>query len=63
MPVWKLLLILASLGVVIGGIVKWLDMPLGLKKLIILVGIVIGIIIALNAFGIQIPNPTVPQLK
>lgn len=58
-----LLLYLAIIGVVAWALVTYLPMPPGVQKVIIIVAIVACVIVALNAFNVHLPNPTVPSLR
>lgn len=58
-----LLLLIALIGVTAWALVTFLPMPSGIKTLIIFVAIFAGIILALNAFGVHLPNPGVPRLN
>lgn len=58
-----LLVLLAVIGVVTWALVTYLPMPGGVRTVIIIVAVVAAVIIALNAFGVHLPNPGVPKLK
>ncbi len=58
-----LLLYLAIIGLIAWALVTYVPMPAGVQKVIIIVTIVACVIIALNAFNVHLPNPSVPQVK
>ncbi len=63
MSVLSLFLILIVLGVVIYAINQYIPMDAGLKKLISIVGVIIGVVYVLYAFGIisHFKSLTVPH--
>lgn len=65
MPILNLFLILIIIGVVIWAITTYIPMDAGIKNLIRIVGIIIAVVICLNAFGVigSLSHVRVPQVK
>ncbi len=63
MSVLTLLLVLALLGAGAWLLITYVPMPSGIRSLIIVVVVVIGILYVLKAFGIGLPNLQVPTVK
>jgi hypothetical protein len=63
MTVVSLLLVLALLGLVAWAVTSYIPMPEGMKKLIIVAVVVIGVLYVLHAFGLGLPNMRVPTVK
>lgn len=57
-----LLLYIAIVGLIAWAIIKLVPMPPPIQTVIIVVAVVACVIIALNAFGIHLPSPGVPQI-
>lgn len=57
-----LLLVLAVIGVLAWAFVTYIPMPNGIRSLIIIVAVVCAVFYVLNAFGVHLPNPGVPQV-
>ncbi len=58
-----LLLYLAIIGLIAWALVTYVPMPAAVQKVIIIVAVVACVIVALNAFNVHLPNPSVPQMK
>lgn len=58
-----LLILLAVIGVISWIIITYIPMPQGVRTVIIIVAVVCAVIVALNAFGVRLPNPGVPRLR
>lgn len=63
MSIFLLLLVLAVIGVGAWALTTYLPMPPAVKNVIVIVAVIACILIALHAFGIGVPNPSVPQLR
>lgn len=63
MSIVLLLLILAVIGVCAWALITYLPIPQPIKTIIVAVAAIACILIALHAFGIGVPNPSVPQVK
>lgn len=57
-----LFLVLAVIGLIAWVLITLIPMPAGVKNVIIVVAVLCAIIYALNAFGVRLPNPGVPQI-
>lgn len=63
MTVLMLLLVLAVIGVITWALVTYLPMPAPIKTVMIVVAVIVCVLYALHAFGIHLPNPSVPTLR
>jgi len=65
MPLLSLLLILIVVGVVIFAVTTYIPMDPGIKRLIQIVGVIVCVVIILNAFGVigSMSNVTVPRIR
>ena len=63
MGILTLLLVLALIGGAAVLLVKLLNPTPGVTKVIYIVAVVACVLIALQAFGIRLPNPGVPQIR
>lgn len=63
MSILALLVVLAIVGLIAWGLITWVPMPQGVKTVIVVVAVIACVIIALNAFGVHLPNPAVPHLR
>jgi hypothetical protein len=57
-----LLLMLGLIGLVTWAIVTYIPMPAGIGKLIVIVSVIVCVLYVLHAFGIHLPNLSVPQI-
>lgn len=58
-----LLLYIAIIGVIAWAVTTYIPMPPPIKTVIVIVAVVACVIIALNAFGLHLPNPGIPSLR
>lgn len=63
MSVFTLLLNLALLGLVTWAMTTLISMPQQIRTLIISVAVIVGVLYVLNAFGIGLPNLSIPKIK
>ena len=63
MSIFMLLLVLAVIGAGAWALITYVPMPAAIRTVIIVVAVLACIVIALQAFGIRLPNPTVPQVR
>lgn len=62
MSILFLLLVIALIGLIAWALTTYIPMPGGVKTVIVIVAVVCAVIYALNAFGVHLPNPGVPQV-
>lgn len=63
MSVIVLLLVIALIGLVAWGLITYIPMTQGVKTVIAIVAVICAAIYALNAFGVHLPNPAVPNVR
>jgi hypothetical protein len=62
MSILGLLLVIAVIGLIAWALITYIPMPAGVRTVILIVAVVCAVIYALNAFGVHLPNPPVPQV-
>lgn len=63
MSILYLLVLLAAIGCGAWALITYVPMPAGVRTVIIIVAVIGCVLLALHAFGIGVPNPSVPQVR
>lgn len=59
----SLIIEIAIIGVIAWAVTTYIAMPPPIKTVITIVAVVAVVFIALQAFGIHLPNPSVPKIS